>query len=252
VCLAESTGHTLSQCYALTQAAGVALWAGNMQAASEWTALLHESAARHSLGYWQSWAQCLQVGIRQRSGDRITHVRLRALLDDPLCSPLHLEMLATVGEDLATDVVFTRADDNRAGWGAAEILRVKAHQLAAESPNNATRVQHLLQRSLAISRRQGALAWELRASMSLARLWQSQGRISQAAKLLQTALAQFTEGFETRDFFKARALLDEIQDQSDGDSVQLPNAFNHPKQLMGPGRNVPVTRMDFIMPLMTN
>jgi hypothetical protein len=248
--LAESTGHTLSKCYALTQAAGVALWAGNMQAATQWSAMLQESAARHSLNYWQSWAQCLQVGIRLRSGDRLALARLRALLDDPLCSPLHLEMLATVAEELATDLVFARAEDNRAGWGTAEILRVRAHRLAAESPNNTARVQHLLQRSLAISRRQGALAWELRASMSLACLWQSQGRVSQAARLLRTAMAQFTEGLETRDFFKARALLEQIQDQSDADPAVRP--FNHTKQLMGPGRNVPVTRMDFIMPLRPN
>jgi predicted ATPase/DNA-binding winged helix-turn-helix (wHTH) protein len=248
--LAQSTGHTLSQCYALTQAAGIALWTGNMQAATEWTAMLQESAARHALNYWQCWAQCLQVGIRFRAGDRLVLARLRALLEDPLCSPLHLEMLATVGEDLATDLVFARADDNRAGWGTAEILRVRAHRLAAESPNNTARVQHLLQRSLAISRRQGALAWELRASMSLACLWQSQGRISPAARLLRTAMAQFTEGLETRDFFKARALLEQIQDQSDAGTAIRP--FNHPKQLVGPGRNVPVTRMDFIMPLRPN
>jgi len=250
--LAHSTGHTLSQCYALTQAAGVALWAGNLQAATQWAALLQESSARHALNYWQSWAQCLQVGIRHRSGDRLAQARLRALQDDPLCSPLHLEMLATVGEELATDLVFARAEDNRAGWGAAEIIRVRAHRLAADSPNNAARVQHLLQRSLAISRRQGALAWELRASMSLACLWQSQGRMSQASRLLRTAMAQFTEGFETRDFFKARALLEEIQEQSASDVARPPATFAHSKQLMGPGRNVPVTRMDFIMPLMTN
>ena len=81
-------------------------------------------------------------------------------------------------------------------------------------------------------------------------LWQSQGRVSQAGRLLRTAMAQFTEGLETRDFFKARALLEQIQDQSDADPAVRP--FSHSKQLMGPGRNVPVTRMDFIMPLMTN
>src|SRR5262249_9037019 len=94
--LEQSTGHNRSRCYAITQAAGVALWAGNMQAASEWTAMLQESSARHALNYWLSWAHCLQVGIRHRSGDRIAQARLRALMDDPLCSPLHLEMLATV------------------------------------------------------------------------------------------------------------------------------------------------------------
>ena len=70
------------------------------------------------------------------------------------------------------------------------------------------------------------------------------------ARLLRTAMAQFTEGLETRGFFKARALLEQIQDQSDADTTLRP--FNHPKQLVGPGRNVPVTRMDFIKPLMTN
>ena len=88
--------------------------------------------------------------------------------------------------------------------------------------------------------------------MSMASLWQSQGRISQASKLLRTAMAQFTEGFETRDFFKARALLDEIEDAAEADTSDQPGTFAHSKQLMGPGRNVPVTRMDFIMPLMTN
>jgi predicted ATPase/DNA-binding winged helix-turn-helix (wHTH) protein len=244
--LAESTGHTLSQCYALTQAAGVALWAGNMQAASEWTARLQECSARQSLSYWQSWAQCLHVGIRHRSGERIALLRLNALLDDPLCSPLHLEMLATVGEDLAMEAAFQRAEDNRAGWASAELLRVKAQRLAAGQPDPAA--QRLLERSLAIARRQGALAWELRSSTTLARLWQRQGRMTQASKLLRTAMAQFTEGFETRDYFKARVLLLDLEDQSDTPPSRVPR----PKQLVGPGRTVPVTRLDFILPLTAN
>jgi predicted ATPase len=250
--LAESTGHTLSLCYALTQIAAVALWAGNMQAASEWTARLMECAARHSLNYWQAWGQCLQVAIRHRSGDRVAHVRLSVLAADPLCSPLHLEMLATMGEDLATEPVFARAEDNRAGWSAAELLRIKAQRITREYSSDFVPAQQLLQRSLAIARRQGALSWELRTSICLARLWQSQGRMLQAHELLRTAMAQFTEGFETRDFFEARQLLEELQQQPEQTPARIAGAGSRPKQLLGPARNVPVTRMDFILPLLSN
>jgi Tetratricopeptide repeat len=249
--LAESTAHSLSQCYALTQAAGVALWVGNLQAATEWAAQLQECAARHSLSYWQTWGQCLQVAIRQRSGDRIAHLRFTVLTEDPLCSPLHLEMLATTAEDLATEPVFARAEDNRAGWCTAELLRVKAERIAAEYSDNFIPAQQLLQRSLAIARRQGALSWELRTSVSLARLWQGQGRTAQARKLLQTAMAQFTEGFDTRDFFKAKELLQQLEDPSDMATVRVSSLSRH-KQLLGPGRNVAVTRMDLILPMLAN
>jgi predicted ATPase len=148
--------------------------------------------------------------------------------------------------------VFARAEDNRAGWSAAELLRVRAQQIAAEYSGNFVPAQQLLQRSLAIARRQGALSWELRTSMSLARLWQSQGRLPQARKLLRTAMAQFTEGFETRDYFKARELLQELQEQAAETPVRVTSTLSRQKQLLGPGRNVPVTRMDFILPLLAN
>lgn len=250
--LAATTGHTLSHCYALTQAAGVALWAGNLQAAADWTAELLERAARHSLSYWQSWGQCLQVALHHRSGDRIAHVRLTVLTEDPMCSPLHLELLATIGEELAVEAVFARAEDNRAGWSAAELLRVKAQQVAAEYSGNFLPAQRLLQRSRAIARRQGALSWELRTSISLARLWQGHGRISQAHRLLRTTMAQFTEGFATRDFFAAKELLQQLQAQADDLPARAISTSGRHNQLLGPGRNVPVTRMDFILPLLAN
>jgi predicted ATPase/DNA-binding winged helix-turn-helix (wHTH) protein len=251
IALAESTGHVLSLCYALPQACAVALWAGNMQVASEWVAKLLECSAQHSLGYWQSWGHCLQVAMRHRSGDAIADVRLAVLSEDPMCSPLHLELLGTLEEDLATEPAFARAEDNRAGWCAAELLRVRAERIAAEDPGNFTPVQQLLQRSLAIARRQGALSWELRASMSLARLWQGHGRIPQARKLLRCVMAEFTEGFETRDFFRAKELLQELQGQPDDTPARITGS-DRQKQLLGPGRNVAVTRMDFTLPLMSN
>ena len=64
--------------------------------------------------------------------------------------------------------------------------------------------------SLDRARRQQAKSWELRAAMSLARLWRDQGKVQQARELLAPVYEWFTEGFDTRDLKEAKALLDEL------------------------------------------
>ena len=63
---------------------------------------------------------------------------------------------------------------------------------------------------LQIARQQQAKSWELRASMSLARLWRDQGKPQQARELLGPVYGWFTEGFDTRDLKEAKALLEEL------------------------------------------
>ena len=57
---------------------------------------------------------------------------------------------------------------------------------------------------------QQAKSWELRAAMSLARLWRDQGKVQQARELLAPVYGWFTEGFDTRDLKEAKALLQEL------------------------------------------
>ena len=64
--------------------------------------------------------------------------------------------------------------------------------------------------ALEIARRQQAKSLELRAAMSLSRLWQQQGKRDEARELLAPIYGWFTEGFDTPDFQEARALLDEL------------------------------------------
>ena len=68
-----------------------------------------------------------------------------------------------------------------------------------------------LQRALDVARRQEAKALELRAAMSLARLWQQQGKRAEAYELLAPIYGWFTEGFDTADLQEARALLEELE-----------------------------------------
>jgi predicted ATPase len=66
------------------------------------------------------------------------------------------------------------------------------------------------QRALEIARQQSAKSWELRAAMSLTRLWRDQGKRQQAHDLLAPVYGWFTEGFDTLDLKEARALLNEL------------------------------------------
>jgi predicted ATPase len=66
------------------------------------------------------------------------------------------------------------------------------------------------QQALAIAHRQQAKSWELRAAMSLSRLWQRQGKRAAARELLAPVYGWFTEGFDTADLQDAKVLLEEL------------------------------------------
>ena len=65
-------------------------------------------------------------------------------------------------------------------------------------------------KAINVAQHQSAKTWELRASMSLARLWRDQGKAQQARELLAPVYGWFTEGFDTRDLKEAKALLEEL------------------------------------------
>jgi predicted ATPase len=95
-------------------------------------------------------------------------------------------------------------------WCEAEIHRT-AGEIALKSPKpNAAKAQTYFEHALAVARAQQANSWELRAAMSLARLWRDQGKPPHARELLAPIYGWFTEGFDTRDLKEAKALLEEL------------------------------------------
>jgi predicted ATPase len=86
-----------------------------------------------------------------------------------------------------------------------------AGEIARMSPEPDTaKAQGFFERALTVARQQQAKSWELRAAMSLARLWRDQGKMSDARELLAPVYGWFTEGFDTRDLKEAKALLEEL------------------------------------------
>jgi class 3 adenylate cyclase/predicted ATPase len=95
-------------------------------------------------------------------------------------------------------------------WCEAEVNRV-AGEIASLSPEpEKAKAEEYFDRALEVSRKQQAKSWELRAAMSMARLWRSRGKPQQARELLAPVYGWFTEGFDTRDLKEAKALLEEL------------------------------------------
>jgi predicted ATPase len=95
-------------------------------------------------------------------------------------------------------------------WFEAEINRVAGEIALKSLPPDAGKAQAYFERALAVARAQQAKSWELRAAMSMARLWIDQGKRAEARDLLAPVYGWFTEGFDTRDLKEAKALLGEL------------------------------------------
>ena len=88
-------------------------------------------------------------------------------------------------------------------WYEADIHRI-AGEIALKSPEpDAVKAEAYFERALAVARQQQAKSWELRAAMSMARLWRDQGKPQQARELLAPVYGWFTEGFDTLDLREA-------------------------------------------------
>ena len=104
----------------------------------------------------------------------------------------------------------TAIETTKERWFEAEVNRI-AGEIALKSPEpDAAKAQAYFERALAVARQQQAKSWELRAAMSMARLWRDQGKRDEARDLLAPVYGWFTEGFDTLDLKEAKALLDEL------------------------------------------
>jgi predicted ATPase len=95
-------------------------------------------------------------------------------------------------------------------WWEAEIYRLRGVLLLRQPGTPQAEAEACLQRALDVARHQEAKSLELRAAMSLSRLWQQQGKQAEARALLAPAYGWFTEGFDTTDLQEARGLLEQL------------------------------------------
>ena len=94
-------------------------------------------------------------------------------------------------------------------WWEAELYRLRGELLLHVAAQQ-EEVEACLQQALAVAHRQQAKSLELRAALSLSRLWQQQGKRAEAHELLAEVYGWFTEGFDTADLQEAKALRDAL------------------------------------------
>lgn len=135
-----------------------------------------------------------------------------------LFAPWHLSNLARAYAGLSQfddawrciGEAMTAIETSKEKWCEAEVNRTAGEIALMQPEPDAAKAEGYFERALAVSRQQQAKSWELRAAMSMARLWRDQDKIQQARELLAPVYGWFTEGFDTLDLKDAKALLDEL------------------------------------------
>jgi class 3 adenylate cyclase/predicted ATPase len=166
-------------------------------------------------------AQALAAQGRRREAIPLQRERINALAmaGDGVGVPhfqSHLaESLADEGQFTEAlrlvDDSITRSHRNSGHWCASQMRTIKA-DIVLKMPNPDTRqAEALYLEAIDIARKQEAKSFELRATLSLARLWQRNGKPNEARELLQGIYGWFTEGFDTPDLKDAKALLESLR-----------------------------------------
>jgi tetratricopeptide (TPR) repeat protein len=224
----NAVGQALTFCSVLGQGAcPIALWAGDLDAAERYGAMLLDHTERHPIRLWQIWACCFNNLVTARQGDISTGLHaLRGGLEEagearflPRFLLLLGELAACLGKageialGLETiDAAIARCEARNEGWYIAELLRIRGELVLLQGAADAAlAAERHFRRALDCAHRQDALSWELRAATSLAQLWHDRGRTAEARDLLGSVYGRFTEGFDTADLNTAKALLEALQ-----------------------------------------
>jgi predicted ATPase len=211
--------------FALAHAELTYMLCGNYAAGSECVRELVALADVKGSLYWKTAGQASEAALLALSGDPANSIPMMISTRNAyeatgakFLAPLYLAVLSTsyaaLGkfDDARHSVAqaMNTMETSKEKWWEAEVNRV-AGEIALKSPEqNAVKAEEYFERALAVARQQQAKSWELRASMSLARLWRDQGKVRQARELLAPVYGWFAEGHDTRDLKEAKALLEEL------------------------------------------
>jgi predicted ATPase len=226
---ALALAHALSHPYSLAFAQSMAAWVSQLRrdvpAVHEHAEAAVVLATTQGFPLWvasgttlRGWALAMQgqgeagmaqirQGIAARRADRgALHIPYYCTMLADVCD--HLGYLANGLQALAEAHTLVEQHEDR--WWEAEVCRLQGVLLLRQPETPQAEAETWLQRALDVARRQEAKSLELRAAMSLARLWQQQGQRAEAHALLAPVYGWFTEGFDTADLQEARALLEEL------------------------------------------
>jgi TolB-like protein/predicted ATPase len=225
ILLARSIGHTTTLMYVLGHAAVVQVYLGDMDSVEAHGRELLALGEEKGAPVWRAWGMIMlgwAMLPRRRFEDTLELVAgglavgratgatnlMQLYLTPLILAYVGLGRFAEARDCLAQ--AFGLVEKTGERWAEADLHRL-AGEVALACDGDAKSAEACFHRALAIARRQNARAWELRAATSLAALWRDQGRCDQAHDLLAPVYGWFTEGLDTADLLRAKALLDTLR-----------------------------------------
>jgi predicted ATPase len=223
---AREIGHAATLMYALDHATMFAhIHCGTYTAARTELEELLALADEKSAAFWKAFGMMNQGCLFTLTGKASDAVHVITsgmaayrLTGATIHVPLYLPYLARAHAELGQfddawsciDEAMTVAEAAKQKVYEAEVHRTAGEIALKDSDPDEAKAQAYFERALQIARQQQAKSWELRAAMSMARLWRDQGKRDEARDLLAPVYGWFTEGFDTRDLKEAKALLEEL------------------------------------------
>jgi len=206
------TNRWHSICYALFMAGcPLSLWVGNLVEAQCRIDMLFDRAAGNP--EVTKWAQVYAAALRLRQGNE--REALVASYIEPRMQIWAIPSLVALTSATAIPVPVPCDEPRDALWSLPEVLRVDAELLLWHGASDAAAAaEEKLRRSLDLARSQGALSWELRTALSIARLKIAQGRHYDAEQALASVYNKFAQGFVTADLRSASAMLQFLSSRS--------------------------------------
>ena len=223
VALAQKLSHPYSLAQALYFLGRVHQQRGEVEAASTWIDAITQIGTERGFLRYVMHANFLRGRLlvdQGRAEEGIVEMR-RAVGARLESGHEHSYYIASIGEALGrgeqiaaglsalTDEIARAAQAGKSFY-EAEIYRVKGDLLLKLSAPDEVQAEGCFQKALEVARHQQAKSLELRAAMSLSRLWQRQKKRDEARKVLAEIYGWFTEGFDTADLKEAKALLEEL------------------------------------------
>jgi predicted ATPase len=225
VTLAQQSAHPFSLGFILSFAATFHQMRREVRPAQAYAEAAISLPTDQAFPYWRALGSMLRWWVlaqqgQAREGLAQLHEGLKAFrtMGAELWRPYWLAFLAeaqgTLGEPETGLTVLaealTLADTTGERWYEPELYRLKGVLLLQQSADYQTEAASCFAQAITRAQSQQAKAWELRAATSLAKLWQQQGKRTEAYDLLAPVYGWFTEGFDTADLKDAKALLDEV------------------------------------------
>lgn len=207
---AKAFDHAISLCHSLaTGACPIAFAIGGRSAAAPFLKLLRETSSEHSMELWLQWSEAYELAMTPRAErrDPAAARMMEMLAEQPIAGNL-LDHLATLGEDCVEDWMVRRAMGGFGGWCKPELLRAQGEMLQRQGEREIALT--LFRQALALARKKGSRAWELRIATSLARHLGANGKREEGRVLLAPVQARFVEGFDSVDFRLASAVMAEL------------------------------------------